>query len=129
MSEKKRILVADDDADIVNLLQDILAAQGYTVLIARNGLDALSSALAEKPDLILLDIMMPKMDGYHVAYELTKRLGAQAPPILMITSRDMEREKGIVMLSGALEGIQKPFDIPKLLLRIKEIFSQKPAKP
>lgn len=129
MADRKRILVADDDSDIINLLEITLAPQGYEILKAGNGQDALDIALTQKPDLILLDVMMPKMDGYHVAYEVTSRLGSAAPQILMITSRDMIREKGIVLMSGALEGIQKPFDLKELSRKIKELLSQQPRKP
>ena len=76
---KKRILVADDDPDLLDLLKMDLAYQGYEVLAAVNGKDALQIALKEQLDLVLLDVMMPYIDGYHVAYELTNKLGAKAP--------------------------------------------------
>src|SRR5437016_2847044 len=102
---KKRILVADDDPDLLDLLRLDLDFQGYEVLPAANGKDALQLALNEKVDLILLDVMMPYIDGYHVAYEVTNKLGAKAPCILIMTSRDTTREKGIAIMSGAAEVI------------------------
>lgn len=114
MSDRKRILVADDDPDLLDLLQMDLTYQGYDILTATNGKDALQIAMAEKLDLILLDVMMPYIDGYHVAYELTNKLGPKAPRIVIMTSRDTAREKGIALMSGAHEVIQKPFEMAKL---------------
>ena len=82
MAGKKRILVADDDPDLLDLLAMDLGFQGYDVLTAANGKDALQTALSEQLDLVLLDVMMPYIDGYHVAYELTNKLGAKAPRIV-----------------------------------------------
>jgi DNA-binding response OmpR family regulator len=101
MADKKRILVADDDPDLLDLLKMDLSFQGYDVLPAANGKEALQLAVNEKLDLVLLDVMMPYIDGYHVAYEVTNKLGAKAPLIVIMTSRDTSRERGIAMMSGA----------------------------
>ncbi len=126
MAERKRILVADDDPDLLDLLKMDLGFQGYEVLVAANGKDALQTALNESLDLVLLDVMMPYIDGYHVAYELTNKLGAKAPRILIMTSRDTVKEKGIALMSGATEILQKPFEMAKLHDRIAAILA-KPA--
>lgn len=123
---KKRILVADDDPDLLDLLLMDLAYQGYEVLSAANGKDALQTALKEQLDLVLLDVMMPYIDGYHVAYELTNKLGAKAPRIMIMTSRDTVKEKGIALMSGATEVLQKPFEMAKLHERISAVLA-KPA--
>ena len=123
---KKRILVADDDPDLLDLLMMDLAYQGYEVLSAANGKDALQTALKEQLDLVLLDVMMPYIDGYHVAYELTNKLGAKAPRIMTMTSRDTVKEKGIALMSGATEVLQKPFEMAKLHERIAAVLA-KPA--
>ncbi len=123
---KKRILIADDDPDLLDLLKMDLAHQGYDVLASANGKDALQTALNEPLDLVLLDVMMPYIDGYHVAYELTNKLGAKAPRILIMTSRDTVKEKGIALMSGATEVLQKPFEMAKLHARITSILA-KPA--
>jgi len=123
---KKRILVADDDPDLLDLLKMDLAYQGYEVRSVANGKDALQTALNEQFDLLLLDVMMPYIDGYHVAYELTNKLGAKAPRILIMTSRDTVKEKGIALMSGATEILQKPFEMAKLHERIAEVLA-KPA--
>lgn len=124
MADRKRILIADDNPDLLDLLKLDLTHEGYDILLAVNGKDALQIALSEKLDLLLLDIMMPYIDGYHVAYELTNKLGDKAPPILMITSRDTSREKGIALMSGAHEVIQKPFEMDQLHAKISEILAK-----
>lgn len=128
MADKKRILIADDDPDLLDLLKMDLAYQGYEILAAANGKDALQLALNETVDLILLDVMMPYIDGYHVAYEVTNKLGQKAPPIMIMTSRDTAREKGIALMSGAQEVIQKPFEMAKLHERVAACLA-KPANP
>ena len=124
MADRKRILIADDDQDLLDLLKIDLGYQGYDVLTAGNGKDALQVAMAEKIVLILLDIMMPYIDGYHVAYELTDKLGAKAPRIVLMTSRDTKREKGIALMSGANDVIQKPFEMSQLHAKIIEVLAK-----
>jgi two-component system OmpR family response regulator len=124
MADKKRILVADDDPDLLDLLKMDLTFQGYEILTAANGKDALQTAMNERLDLVLLDVMMPYIDGYHVAYELTNKLGPKAPRIVIMTSRDTVKEKGIALISGAMEVLQKPFEMNKLHERITAILSK-----
>ena len=126
MADPKRILVADDDPDLLDLLKMDLGFQGYEVHVAANGKDALQIAMTEQFDLVLLDVMMPYIDGYHVAYELTNKLGAKAPRIMIMTSRDTVKEKGIALMSGAAEVLQKPFEMAKLHDRITAVLA-KPA--
>jgi DNA-binding response OmpR family regulator len=127
MADRKRILVADDDPDLLELLRMDMSMQGYEVKTAANGKDALQLAMTEKFDLLMLDVMMPYIDGYHVAYEVTSKLGAASPRIIIITSRDTVREKGIALMSGAHEMIQKPFELDKVNAKVAEIFGIKPA--
>ena len=124
MADKKRILVADDDPDLLDLLKMDLGFQGYEVLVAANGKDALQMAMTEPLDLVLLDVMMPYIDGYHVAYELTNKLGSKAPRIVIMTSRDTVKEKGIALMSGAMEVLQKPFEMAKLHERLTAILAK-----
>ena len=114
MADRKRILVADDDPDLLELLRMDLSYQGYEVLTATNGKDALQTATSQQLDLCLLDVMMPYIDGYHVAYEITSKLGNKAPKILIMTSRDTIKEKGVALMSGALSVVQKPFVMEQL---------------
>ncbi len=127
MADRKRILVADDDPDLLELLKMDLTFQGYEILAAANGKDALQIAMAEKVDLVLLDVMMPYIDGYHVAYEITNKLGAKAPQIMLMTSRDTTREKGIALMSGAAEVMQKPFEMAALHVKLQEVLSKPPS--
>ena len=123
---RKRILVADDDPDFAGLLTLELGHRGYEVLTAASGGEALRVARKENPDLILLDVMMPEVDGYHVAQELTRLQGPTTPKILIITCRDVNREKGITVMCGAQGAIQKPVDMPSLLARIEELLASGP---
>ncbi|HVA66319.1 MAG TPA: response regulator [Elusimicrobiota bacterium] len=123
MADRKRILIADDDPDLLELLQTYLTQQGYDVVAAANGKDALKLALSETLDLIMLDVMMPYIDGYHVAYEVSNKLGDKAPRIVIVTSRNTSREQGIALMSGAYEIIQKPFDMSQLSTRVAQIIA------
>lgn len=125
---KKRILIADDDPDLLDFLKMDLGFQGYEVVAASNGKDALHYATNEKIDLILLDVMMPYIDGYHVAYEITNKLGGGAPCIVIMTSRDTQREKGIAVMSGATEVIQKPFEMNAFHAKIAELIAKAAPK-
>ncbi|MFA6029870.1 MAG: response regulator [Elusimicrobiota bacterium] len=117
-------MIADDDPDLLELLKMDLSYQGYDVSAASDGREALALATKERFDLVLLDVMMPYIDGYHVAYELSSKLGPNAPKIVIMTSRDTVREKGIAMMSGAMTVIQKPFGMAELHTRLTEILSK-----
>ncbi len=124
MEDRKRILVADDDPDLLELLKMDLSFQGYEVVAATNGKEALDLATAQRVDLVLLDVMMPYIDGYHVASELSQKMGKNVPKIMIMTSRDTVREKGIAMMSGAVSILQKPFEMKVLHDRIKELLDK-----
>ena len=121
MESGKRILIADDDPDLIDLLETYFRGQGYDVTAKVNGKDALQTAESEKFDLVLLDVMMPYIDGYHVASEISSRLGTNAPKIIIMTSRDTSSERGIAMLSGASEIVQKPFSLEDLDAKVKSV--------
>jgi DNA-binding response OmpR family regulator len=123
MESGKRILIADDDPDIIDLLEAYFKRAGYQVTAKVNGKDALQAAETEKFDLVLLDVMMPYIDGYHVASEISSRLGSEAPKILIMTSRDVAAEKGIALLSGATDAVQKPFSLEELDAKIKALLA------
>ena len=114
-------MIADDDPDILDLLEAYFTGRGHEITAVVNGKDALQKAEAGAFDLILLDVMMPYIDGYHVAQEITEKFGAKAPKIIIMTSRDVAAEKGIVMLSGAAAAVQKPFTLEELDRRIAEV--------
>jgi DNA-binding response OmpR family regulator len=119
--EKIRILIVDDDPDLVDLLKLDLSGKGYETATASNGKEALTQANSKKFDLVLLDVMMPYVDGYHVAHEISSKLGVNAPKVLLMTSRDTVRERGVILMSGADAAIQKPFALNELHTKIEEV--------
>ena len=114
-----RLLIIEDERPMRIALQDCLAAEGYRVLTAGDGAMGLSMALEEKPDLILLDLMMPKLDGYALCAEL-RRLGNQTP-ILMLTAKGLTQDRVRGLDSGADDYLVKPFSTDELLARIRAI--------
>jgi DNA-binding response OmpR family regulator len=116
---QKKILVVDDEVDLVETIRFPLESEGFTVLVSYNGEDALNQARKENPDLILLDIMLPKLDGYKVCRLLKFDERYRNIPILMLTAKTQEKDKTIGMETGADEYITKPFDIDELLEKVK----------
>ena len=112
-----RILVADDEADLAAGLRDNLTFEGYDVLVALDGEEALKAATEESPDLILLDIMMPKLDGLEVCRRV--RQAGFTIPILMLTAKSQEIDVVRGLEVGADDYISKPFSIRELLARVK----------
>jgi DNA-binding response OmpR family regulator len=112
------ILVVDDKANIRRLLQDYLAEQGYRVVLAENGRAALYAARAEKPDLILLDIMMPEMDGYDFLRTYRQE---KATPVILLTARLDETDKVVGLELGADDYVTKPFGLRELVARIRAV--------
>ena len=123
MSDKKTILVAEDDAEYLDLIDYALKADGYEVVACSDGQKALNWAMSSRPDLVLTDVRMPELDGYHFAQALGDKYGAECPKILIMTSRDVQREKGVAMLSGAAAIIQKPFKLSALKSKIAELLA------
>jgi len=112
----KKILLADDDASLRELLKARLEANGYEVLLAAGGKEALQIVSAKKPDLILLDIMMPDMSGEEVMRKISTDGEVGFIPVIFITARDT-KVKGLEL--GAMDYVQKPFDSDELLARIR----------
>ena len=108
-----RVLSADDEVELLELLRFSFSADGYEVVTANDGRKALDLARSGGYDLIVLDVMMPQMDGYHVANELTQ--DPKSPPVLLLTSRDFDQDKAAVKGSGASAFLSKPFEISELL--------------
>jgi two-component system alkaline phosphatase synthesis response regulator PhoP len=113
--EQKRILIADDEEDYVTALEIALEAEGYECLTASDGQEALDKAKGEKPDLIILDIMMPKMNGYKVSRLLKFDLKYKDIPIIMLTARAQEKDKCIGKETGADEYVTKPFEMEEMI--------------
>ena len=112
----KLILVVDDEAPIVEILKFNLTKSGYRVLAAYDGEEGYRLATSEKPDLILLDVMLPKMDGFEVCKKIREK---HSTPIIMLTARDEEVDKVLGLELGADDYITKPFSVRELLARVK----------
>ena len=115
----ERILIIEDELPMRTALHDALKAEGYRVLTASDGDAGLRRALDEKPDLVLLDIMMPKLDGYAVCAEL-RRLELQTP-ILMLTAKGRVEDRVVGLDAGADDYLVKPFSTEELLARIRAL--------
>jgi DNA-binding response OmpR family regulator len=123
MSQKK-ILVVDDEVDLVETIRFPLEMEGFNVLVCYNGEDALNQARKEKPDLILLDLMLPKLDGYKVCRLLKFDERYKDIPILMLTAKTQEKDKLLGKETGANEYITKPFDIDELMKKVNVYLSK-----
>ncbi len=128
----KRILVVDDEPDVVETIELRLAREGYEVLTAGDGLEALDLVRENRPDLLLLDVMLPGENGYRVAHRIREKEAAGAAsgrlPIILLTARDLssdpEREKIFMDFSGADRAIYKPFDLDDLVRQIRELLER-----
>ncbi len=117
MSKKKRILIVDDDTEIRDLLEFDISSSGYYTDTASDGMDGLNKALNNKYDLIILDVMMPKMNGFDVCKNI--RQAKISTPILMLTAKGTIADKTSGFNNGADDYLVKPFDIQEVLLRIR----------
>ena len=117
--DKKTILVVDDEKSIMELLVFNLQKEGYNTLEAYDGVTAVEMAMNEKPDLILLDVMLPKLDGISVCKKIRYALNISNIPILMISAKDTESDKIVGLEMGADDYITKPFQIREVMARIK----------
>ncbi len=113
-----KILVVDDDANICELLKLYLENEGYTVFVANDGQAAVDTFAAKEPDLVLLDIMLPKMDGWQVCREIRKTSSA---PIIMLTAKGETFDKVLGLELGADDYVTKPFDAKEVMARIKAV--------
>ena len=116
MKDAKTILIVDDEQPIVDILVHNLVKEGYKTLEANDGITAVNMALEKKPDLILLDIMLPKMDGLSVCKRIKNSYNV---PILMLTAKDSEIDKILGLELGADDYITKPFSVRELIARVK----------
>ena len=121
MRTPPRILVADDNAMNVDILRTRLAAHGYEILIAADGEEAVDVARRERPDLILLDIMMPKLDGYEVCRQLRADRGFPFVPIILVTAKGDSKDVVAGLEAGGDEYLTKPVDQAALLARVKSM--------
>lgn len=120
----KKILIVDDEKPIVEILTYNLKKEGYDTIEANNGEDAVVMALQENPDLILLDVMLPVMDGFSVCKKLRETIDT---PILMLTAKEDEIDKIVGLELGADDYITKPFSVRELMARIKANLRKSPS--
>ncbi|MGH8158829.1 MAG: response regulator [Rhodanobacter sp.] len=125
-SSAPRILVIDDEAQIRRFLDIGLRAEGYEVLLAANAADGLALAATQSPDLVILDIGLPDMEGHAVLAEL--RQWSQVP-VLMLSVRDAESEKVHALDHGANDYVTKPFGIQELMARLRALLRNRPGEP
>jgi len=126
---KEFILVVDDYAENVELLQELLETSGYAVSAAYNGEEALKKAHKEHPDLVLLDIMMPKMDGYQVCEALRNAEDTKEIPIIFVTAKTEVKDwTHAIFNMGANSYITKPINPKKLLEKVKSVLKMKHSR-
>lgn len=120
MSEAKKILIVDDEQDIVETLKFMLEAEGYECFCAYDGEEGLSLAKEIIPDLMILDVMMPKINGYKISRLLKYDTKYKDIPILMVTARSQDEDRLIGEETGVNEYITKPFELDCVIQKVKE---------
>lgn len=121
---KQKILVVDDEPEAVELVEFNLKQAGYAVSTATDGVEALKKARAQTPDMILLDVMLPEMDGFEICKTLRLEAATSKTPILMLTAKAAEIDRVLGLELGADDYLTKPFSPRELLLRIKKILAR-----
>ena len=126
MEARKTILVIDDEPHILLGLRDALTFEGYRVVTATNGKDGLALARAERPNVVLLDLMLPDMNGYQICEELRRH--DAFVPVIMLTAKSQEADKIRGLDAGADDYVTKPFSVGELVARIRALF-RRTARP
>lgn len=121
------ILVVDDEKDILDLLTYNLEKEGYAVVTARNGSSALAAAQERRPDLCILDVMMPGMDGWEVCKALRREPATASVPVIFLTARDSEIDEVLGLELGADDYLTKPVRMRTLVARVKKALSRRPG--
>jgi DNA-binding response OmpR family regulator len=121
MATKSKVLVVDDEPEITEIIQAFLANAGYMVKVENSSIAGLESVKSFKPDLILLDIMMPSMDGYEVCAKLRHDPQTSGIPVLFLTGKDAKDDAGMSFKSGGDLFIKKPFSCERLLNMVKVV--------
>ena len=124
-----RILVVDDEADIAALVAYNLAREGYRVSTARSGLEALTAAVEETPDLVILDLMLPDLSGFEVLQQLRNKSETREVGVILLTARDAETDRLQGLSLGADDYISKPFSPQELVLRAAAVLRRLGAAP
>ena len=128
-SSRGRILVVDDEPDLVRVLEFGLKASGYTVEIASDGQEGLKKAREIKPDVILLDLMLPKLDGYKVCRLLKFDDRFKHIPIIILSARTQEGDQALALEMGANRFVTKPYDFAEILGYIETLLKSPSIRP
>ena len=123
----KRILVVDDEMYIVNILDFTLAGEGWEVISANNGEDALRTLLKVEPDLVILDVMMPRIDGVEVCRAIKARDESADTPVILLSAKDSDRDREKGMEAGADLYLTKPFSPSRLVEEIRNLMNPQGA--
>ena len=125
---KKKILIVEDDTDLVYVLQRLVGLLGYDTFVAKTGKEAVKTAASKLPDLIILDIMIPAMDGFEVARKIRQNQETQGIPIIAVTALTAYKDKQKCFQSGCNEYIPKPLIPTKLASSVEKLLKQPPAQ-
>ena len=123
MGEKRRVLLVDDEPSIVKMVGKRLEVEGFDVLLAMDGQEALAKARNENPDLIILDLMLPKLNGYEVCTMLKQDTRYQRIPIMMFTAKAQARDEKLGMECGADDYLRKPFQAKEMLEKVRRLLA------
>lgn len=123
MAEQKLILVVDDDRELVDAMRTVLERQGYKVIQAHDGHQGKQAIYNQRPDLVILDMMMPRMGGYPVLEHFKDK--GDAPPIIMVTANEGSRHKVYAEYLGVIDYIRKPFAMERLLDTVNKALAPK----
>ena len=119
----KKILIVDDDAEIIDTLQVALEANGYEVVFARDGTQGLAMSIRENPDMMILDMMMPRRSGFLVLEKL-QRIREEMLPVIMITANEGNRHRALAEMLGVAAYIHKPFPMDQLLDTVARVLAE-----
>lgn len=123
----KRILIVDDEMYIVNILDFTLAGEGYEVISANNGEDALRTLLKAEPDLVILDVMMPRIDGIEVCRAIKAREESAETPVILLSAKDRDADREAGIEAGADLYLTKPFSPARLIEEIRNLMNPQGA--
>lgn len=126
-TNKIKILIVDDEPDLVQTLQDRLEMNGYSIVTAGNGKEGLQKAIQEKPDIVLLDVIMPVMDGLQMLEALRKHPESKDCAVIMLTARSQQQDIVRAKTCGIKDYVVKPFDLSELIEKIGDVLEQHPA--
>jgi len=121
----RRILVVDDEPDVLDLVVYRLRRSGYEVIEAPNGEEGLALAISEQPDLIVADVMMPRVDGYELTRRLRDEDATRGIPIILLTARTQEADVSQGFEAGADDYLKKPFNPDELVARIRAVLGRR----